>query len=261
MVSCWKIKFLSVCLKLVLTSCLFLEEDMPSRGAQNATAESSGSQIPEHAIMYRSGDTLDQRAEPRVGLHTMGKLRAPRAKIHGRSYNGSAGSGSIASYTPTQKRAYKRAVRRATNSSQGGTWYKGRWLDLKQLGGPQIFNPVEQSLAKSTRLQNPPSFNRRLRAVTYNIGGFSTDAYDSFMQWLTQQDDFDVVYVQETHWGLGKEKENSWTTANWRVVASADPHTLCRSGYFPFSQGFSLCGHAFSCCRPWTSTTCASIAW
>ena len=39
------------------------------------------------------------------------------------------------------------------------------------------------------------------------------------MKWLTQQDDFDAVYVQETHWGLGKEKENSWTTANWHVVA------------------------------------------
>ena len=95
---------------------------MPFRRAQNATAESSGSQIPEHAIMYRSGDTLDQHAEPRVGLRTMGKLRAPTAKymdVHVMARQ--KAEVWLHSYTPTQKRTCKSAVRRATNSSQEGT--------------------------------------------------------------------------------------------------------------------------------------------
>ena len=195
-------------LRLFVANCCISEEDMLPRGSTNATAESSGSQIPEHATMYSIGNAPRQHAEPRVGWRTMGRPGALRAKTHGSLDTRLAGHRNLAMYTPTQKRAYKRAVHRASNSSHGGTstW----WTERSVQTGSRP--------AKSTGVPALPASNRRLRAATYNIGGFSTDAYDSFMRWLAQQDDFDIVCVQETHWGLGTEKENSWTAENWRVV-------------------------------------------
>ena len=58
--------------------------------------------------------------------------------------------------------------------------------------------------------------------MTYNIGGFSGETYAVFCQWLTTQQDFDIVMVQEIHWGLGKT-EGRWQVGSWTAVVSPDP--------------------------------------
>ena len=41
---------------------------------------------------------------------------------------------------------------------------------------------------------------------------------------MEKQTDADIVFVQECHWGLGKELETSWSTGTWHVIATVDPN-------------------------------------
>ena len=50
----------------------------------------------------------------------------------------------------------------------------------------------------------------------------ATDLYDTFVHWLTQQKDVDVIFLQELHWGCGRT-ENTWTIEGWQAIISADP--------------------------------------
>ena len=63
----------------------------------------------------------------------------------------------------------------------------------------------------------------RLRVLTYNLGGVTSELYDSILEWLVHKNPADVVILQETHWGLGRS-DGAWTAAGWRVTVSADPN-------------------------------------
>ena len=57
--------------------------------------------------------------------------------------------------------------------------------------------------------------------MTHNIGGFTQELYDTFVDWLDARCEADLVLIQETHWGLGRE-ESRWTLKNWLVISSPD---------------------------------------
>ena len=46
--------------------------------------------------------------------------------------------------------------------------------------------------------------------------------YDVFCDWLQKQQDAEIIFVQEIHWGLGKT-ESSWRIGSWHAFVSPDP--------------------------------------
>ena len=62
----------------------------------------------------------------------------------------------------------------------------------------------------------------RLRVRSYNLGGVTTAIYDTLCQYLSTQPDLDILFLQELHWGLGRE-ESTWVIPGWLFVAAPDP--------------------------------------
>ena len=62
---------------------------------------------------------------------------------------------------------------------------------------------------------------RRLRIITYNVGGFTSGMYEVFKDWLENRCQADVVVGQETHWGLRRD-ENRWLMPEGIVISSPD---------------------------------------
>ena len=88
------------------------------------------------------------------------------------------------------KRAHQRAVRRARNSEDGTTMYRGRRLTLAQLGGA----PESAVIAPPRQPCPPSSTSRRIRVLSKNVGGMCTSTHDVFMNWLTSaRNPYDVV--------------------------------------------------------------------
>ncbi|CAE7333723.1 unnamed protein product [Symbiodinium microadriaticum] len=70
--------------------------------------------------------------------------------------------------------------------------------------------------------------------------------YDTLKEWLDNACTADLVLLQETHWGFGRE-DQEWTLTHWSVITSADPRNrfagvaiLLRKSRFP-AQGLSHC--------------------
>ena len=124
-------------------------------------------------------------------------------------------------YTRVQKRSFRRAQRRAEQC--GGTWYKGRWHTAKSLnterdGGPRQSRNRGQRADLDLQTARP----ERLRVLTYNLGGLSSDSFDILLEWLISSDPADILIFQETHWCFGRG-ESTWQSAGWRFITSADP--------------------------------------
>ncbi|CAE7308131.1 pol [Symbiodinium sp. CCMP2592] len=118
----------------------------------------------------------------------------------------------------SRKRAFRRARRRA--EQRGGTWYKGRWCTAAALGTNlrSTATPLEAPAKRPPQCRAPA----RLRVLSYNIGGFSQECYDLFKHYLHEKCEADVVIVQETHHGLGRD-DGHWLLPGWIVVTTADP--------------------------------------
>ena len=112
-----------------------------------------------------------------------------------------------------KKRAYRRARHRA--EAVGGTWCRGQWRSARSLGIQASEVPTQSAAPPSSR--SLP----RLQVMTHNIGGFTQELYDTFVDWLDARCEADLVLIQETHWGLGRE-ESRWTLKNWLVISSPD---------------------------------------
>ena len=113
-----------------------------------------------------------------------------------------------------RKRSFIRAVRRA--DSQGQAWYKGRWFTLNAL------KEQYQGQQKDKFFQRPPKVHssKRLRVLSMNVGGLSTDAYDELLHKLNSMAKTDrphIVLVQETHWAMSMD----YQTPGWLCVHSA----------------------------------------
>ena len=90
---------------------------------------------------------------------------------------------------------------------------------LRILQVPQPVSGRSASQAARNAVQRTPP---RLRAVTWNMGGCTSDAYDVMCAWLEQQTTLDVLFIQETHFGLGKQAAQ-WSIRGWTFCSSPDP--------------------------------------
>ena len=102
-----------------------------------------------------------------------------------------------------RKRAFRRARRRA--EVHGATWYRGAWRSAQSLG---------------TTSEQRPETNKQNAAQ--RLGGLDPTSYDVFCDWLQRQQDADVVFAQELHWGCGKT-ESSWNIGGWHAIICPDP--------------------------------------
>ncbi|CAE7346734.1 unnamed protein product [Symbiodinium sp. CCMP2592] len=181
-----------------------------------------GSQFPRPAIATDIHHSLSAQVNPRVGsLSTRDPKVTSVAKISGK------GGHTAAPFTDSRKRAFRRARRRAELT--GGTFYRGRWHSAGDLG-----TTVSGTATKLNPLSRPArsTEGRRLRVLTYNIGGFCTASYDVFCDWLVKQDLADIVIIQELHHGCGKT-ENRWQIESWTALISPDPkQRYCGVGVF-----------------------------
>ena len=97
-------------------------------------------------------------------------------------------------------------------------------------------------------MQRPPATKTRPRfqPVSYNMGGVTPEGYDTLKEWLHNECKADLVLLQETHWGFGRE-DQEWSLPQWSVITSADPRNrfagvavFLRKSRFP-AQGLSHC--------------------
>ena len=105
----------------------------------------------------------------------------------------------------------------------GGTWYRGVWRSANSLG----VAPADGVNTRQASARTAPTLQGRrprVRVLSYNIGGMSSDLYDVLVDWLKRQQCADIVLLQEVHYGLGRG-ETHWTRDGWHFVASASPDT------------------------------------
>ena len=102
----------------------------------------------------------------------------------------------------------------------------GRHMSCKpRIGAAPL--PVVRPVVAQSR-QRPA---HRLRVMTYNIGGFLGETYAVFCRWLTTQTDFDIITVQETHRGRGRN-EGRWQVGSWTVVSPRSSMQVRGSSHF-----------------------------
>ena len=152
------------------------------------------------------------------------EVRAVSSAVRGAAVSAAAkisGPNSDSQHSWVRKRAYRRARRRAI--MHGGTWYRGAWRSANSLGVTSVEggNPRPSPARAAPSLQGR---RPRVRILSYNIGGMSSDLYDVLVDWLKRQQCADIVLLQEVHYGLGRG-ESHWTRDGWRFIASASPDT------------------------------------
>ena len=144
------------------------------------------------AIAHPSYD--DTVVDPRVGRYA--KSRPGALSLRAKSSGGNSFM-----VTPARKRAFRRAQHRAMEHGQ--TMYRGRLHSVQSLQGLRVQMPLPgsgchtQPAARSAVDRSPP----RLRAVT----GCTSDANDVMCAWLERQTTLEVIFLQETHFGLGRQ--------------------------------------------------------
>ena len=132
-----------------------------------------------------------------------------------------SGPNSDSHHSWVRKRAFRRATQRAI--MHGGTWYRGVWRSANSLG----VTPVDSARSGQASARTAPTLQGRrprVRVLSYNIGGMSSDLYDVLVDWLKRQQCADIVLLQEVHYGLGRG-ESTWTRDGWHFIASASPDT------------------------------------
>ncbi|CAE7204775.1 unnamed protein product [Symbiodinium sp. CCMP2592] len=126
-----------------------------------------------------------------------------------------AGRHSLSPRAIIRKRALRRAIGRATRTPTHTTTYRGRVCALNTLQGATASSttrPAVRSRPQDTDHRKGP----RLRAMTWNVGGLSQDAWLEVQIWLHNQEDYDLVFLQESHWRF----TNSWCLPRFHVFHS-----------------------------------------
>ena len=160
--------------------------------------------------------------EARVGDVSVGAPEASpvfhdKSRMDAKTHGNSAESGRL----QVRKRAFRRAQRRALQSQQGGTYYRGRWMTLASLQarGQRAQAPHVLQASSRDHPRRSRTSGARIQVATINVGGFDTTTFDIFQTWLNSECVHDIVCVQEIHFGLGKTSQE-WTSGNWHVVTS-----------------------------------------
>ena len=143
----------------------------------------------------------------------------------------------------------KRSLRRARTRAYatGGTHYKGTWYTRETLakttGGVSKLVPTDRPV-KSAKTPKSDK-DSHLRCLTWNMSGGSQAAWQELMSWLSERpDDYDIVFVQETHWK--QEGCRAFSSSPWFVVSSgatskdkcgnshSDSSNVCKSDYVSY---------------------------
>ena len=144
-----------------------------------------------------------------------------------------------------RKRAFARAIRRASEATDHSTVYRGRRCVL-QGRRFQVQEARRRQHHVHPGITTRRSAQARLRTITINLGGLDTVTFDTFMAWLPAAP-YDIVCLQEVHFGLGKES-SSWASAGWRFVTTIDASTryqgvailvresLCKTGEMHYQE-------------------------
>ena len=119
-----------------------------------------------------------------------------------------------------RKRAYHRALIRAQQN--GTTMYRGRCVTAQQAAWYQAPTLIKANRNVPGRQASRWRSGRvpRLRVCSQNLGGFCAATYDGFCNWL-KDCPYDLVLVQETHFGLGRDS-TQWSSEHWHTVLSID---------------------------------------
>ena len=195
-----------------------------SRPASDCFLGRRGPKSPGKVSAPRPQDTRTSLADARVTAQAAGAVGAD-SQVQPDSASGPAKIGSGAS-TPLRirvaKRAYRRACRRALASPEGTTFYRGRLCTAASLGcRPSLQNSPAPAQRRGRAYHQ--AAGQRLRVCSFNVGGFCTASYDTFTAWLqTHGHRFDLLLLQETHFGLGKTP-SEYTLPGWCVISSPDP--------------------------------------
>ena len=177
-----------------------------------------GSQIPRAPVNMADPDIPDREFDPRVGCES--KTHSGAAQSVAKSFGGDS---TTVTFDWKRKRAYARACRRAAKA--GGTRYRGRWCTSRDLQGLRQGTSSERPRAVSTPPRSTTQRQRvaehRLRILSYNVGGVTSELYDLFCRWLREQREADVILLQEIHHGLGRD-ESTWSIPGWSFVVAPD---------------------------------------
>ena len=183
-------------------------------------------------------------ADPRVAARAAGAAGAD-SQVRNITADGPAKPGSGAfpsSRIQSRKRAYRRACRRALASADGTTIYRGRLCTAAGLGCSR--SPLQGQPSASRRgTVRQQAAGQRLRVCSFNLGGFCTASYDTFKVWLEDNGHrFDLLLLQETHFGLGKEPRE-YQLPGWTVISSPDSSLgrSCSPGLPPAASSLQYC--------------------
>ena len=167
-----------------------------------------------------------QLVDPRVGRITADR----RGVLSTLGVSGTKHSGEGKQTTSAPHWTRKRALRRARNRAErnNGTMYRGQWHTPEALGVCSRFLETSGRRA-SVGVQQPTSRigARRLRFVSYNVGGLDQTAYDIFKKWLSELCLADIVVVQELHFGCGHEDAQWCMDSGWQAYTTADAGNRC----------------------------------
>ena len=122
------------------------------------------------------------------------------------------------------KRAFRRAQHRAL--AHGSTMYRGRVCTAASLGCHSQLHAQEAPpiASRTSRPQRFSTHHHRLRVISFNVGGLCAASYDVMANWLQHSgQQYDVILLQETHFGLGKELLE-FSLPGWSVISSPDPN-------------------------------------
>ena len=128
--------------------------------------------------------------------------------------NGREGRQEGTSFSRIRKRAYKRALNRA---SRGPTMYRGQQVTWRDLRGQYVGRrdlPAKQRSSAPQSLQGLQTATMSITCLTWNCGGLS-NLRDEFFTWLEGKG-YDVVFLQETWYTQSLE----YTTRGWHCVCS-----------------------------------------
>ena len=178
------------------------------------------SQIRQLGFMTTTFRTADGPVNPRVRCSSTAHRGAALASASGAKTFGTEQT-THRQHTRAQKRSFQRAQRRAEQC--GGTWYKGRWHTVKSLNTERAgWSGISRRCGKREELDLQAARPERLRVMTYNLGGLSSESFDILLEWLVSSDPADILIFQETHWCFG-QGESTWKSAGWQFITSADP--------------------------------------
>ena len=125
-------------------------------------------------------------------------------------------------HTQCAKRAYRRARNRAQRSLEGGTMYRGQWHTSASLKA--ILNhPSPKPRSSRTTQKNPTSNPKQpaIRCLSWNASGLSSALFQEFTAWLDLEGCYDLVVLQETHWGSCSD----FFSGGWACLHSSGHHT------------------------------------